>query len=95
MLISDWLSKVTYNFHIPKQMRIIAYFLNSCTKYKWDHNSFQVNTGSEQDVYFMQKFSLIVIPENQNKTNCKAYIAIIMKYCYSYKQGASFPNSKA
>ena len=60
-------------------MLIIAYFLNSCTKYKWDDSSFQVNTDSEQDVHLMQKFSLTVLPEKQNKTNCKANIAIIMK----------------
>ena len=60
----------------------VSYFLNSCTKYKWDLSSFQVNTGSEQHVHLMQKFFLIVFTEKQNKRkqrNCETNIAIIMK----------------
>ena len=48
--------------------------------------SFQVNTGSMQDVHLMRKFTLIVFPEKQNKKqrNYKTNIAVIIKYNLLY-----------
>ena len=74
---------ITYHFHIPSQMFIITYFLNSCTKYKWGSlflSKWTHSFGVRRSLNAKVLFNCLSWKTKQSKTK-----KLQSKHCYHYE----------